>query len=59
MKSCATCAFYTPRHSEQGGFCRIEPPTVIPTQRGGDDKPLSVWPYVKEGDWCGEHQEAR
>jgi hypothetical protein len=52
-KSCVLCQFYTPDMTNPTlGVCRKHPPTVYPMANGA----VTIWPSVKQTDWCGEGQ---
>lgn len=62
---CDSCVYYDQMNQGPTGICRLNPPTVIPTQIGehhqvGDmskgvrtTKPFTTWPIVRKDDWCG------
>lgn len=62
--SCTTCVWFesmTQRHKGHG-LCRLNPPVVIPRVESGPTgsgiitKAHTSFPYVRESDWCGEHE---
>ena len=52
--TCSTCAY----HESEQGQCRFNPPILIKGAKQdpnvGDDVILSVFPTVKDDDWCGK-----
>ena len=64
-QSCSKCRFFSSIEQQQG-LCRINAPTVtfhlIPRQGIGGVEPgvfpVSGWPTVLPGQWCGKFQPA-
>lgn len=54
------CRFYLPLRDLKApgtGQCRRHPPQAVPLQGPrGELMANSLWPPVREGFWCGEHQ---
>lgn len=60
---CGTCAFWqvnpTDTQEKRGdsaggrGWCKRYPPPPNP------ERELDKWPYVPEGEWCGEYKAGR
>lgn len=61
--SCHTCKLSGMRPNDDGSLllvCRAHPPwtnsNAVPQREGVAIMNQSLWPVVKEGDWCGEYQ---
>lgn len=54
--NCVTCAWFSPAqqsYAAGSGQCRRRAPLLEQTERG----PRTIWPLVRETQWCGEHAE--
>lgn len=60
-KKCGTCKHLVRYENDQKEKvrteCRCHPPQVI--QASGPEKLRSVWPVVKDEDWCGQWAEGK
>jgi hypothetical protein len=64
--TCDRCRFFAPEPAARSlavrGQCRAAPPAVmlapVKTLAGDTITPISVWPGVEAGFWCGKFEEA-
>lgn len=64
--SCTSCVWFEPMNNKSTGhgLCRLNPPVVIPRIESNQvgnmqqmmTKAHTSFPYVRESDWCGEHE---
>lgn len=55
--NCKGCCFYSPHPTmPQRGQCRHGSPKVdFQKLDTGEKRTRTVWPLVKDWDWCGQH----
>lgn len=60
--SCPTCMFFE-RLSKTGGLCHRFPRVLVsatitdtPSTNGTPSRLIWNYPYVRDLDWCGEHE---
>lgn len=54
--NCVSCCYYSPHPNiPQRGQCRAASPKVSFDKVAGVTKPKTIWPNVRDIDWCGQH----